>query len=145
MKQRVRIPKKLFAVIAILLVLGFVAGPIINSLATEEQMNRNVLLSALPFILIFAAIILGFIAVIVMVASALNNQIAPRTHKIIEYCLIAGIVLGVFGMFQPWLFEAYRFGFLILLFSTLGFIMWSHVSPKREQHQEEIVSVTTNP
>jgi len=144
MKQRVRIPKKLFAVIAILLVLGLVAGPIINSLATEEQMNRNVLLSALPFILIFAAIILGFIAVIVMVASALNNQIAPRTHKIIEYCLIAGIVLGVFGMFQPWWFAAYTYGFLILLFSTLGFILWSHVSPKREQHQEEIVIVTTN-
>jgi Na+-driven multidrug efflux pump len=145
MKQRVRIPKKLFAVIAILLVLGLVAGPIINSLATEEQMSRNVLLSALPFILIFAAIILTFIAVIVMVASALNNQIAPRTHKIIEYCLIAGIVLGVFGMFQPWWFAAYTYGFLVLLFSTLGFILWSHVSPKREQHQEEIVNMTTNP
>lgn len=145
MKQRVRIPVKLFIAIAILLVLGVVAGPVINSLATEEQMNRNVLLSALPFILIFAAIILGFIAVIVMVASALNNQIAPRTHKIIEYCLIAGIVLGVFGMFQPWLFAAYRYGFLILLFSTLGFILWSHVTPKREQHQEEIVNATTNP
>ena len=145
MKQRVRIPKKLFAVIAILLVLGLVAGPIINSLATEEQMSRNVLLSALPFILIFAAIILTFIAVIVMVASGLNNQIAPRTHKIIEYCLIAGIVLGVFGMFQPWWFAAYTYGFLVLLFSTLGFILWSHVSPKREQHQEEIVNMTTNP
>ena len=145
MKQRVRIPKGLFITIAILLVLGIVAGPLIRSLASEEQMNRNVLLSALPFILIFAAIILGFIAVIVMVASVLSNNIAPRTHKIIEYCLIAGIVLGVFGMFQPWLFEAYRFGFLILLFSTLGFILWSHVSPKREQHQEELVSVTTNP
>lgn len=145
MKQRVRIPTKLFIAIAILLVLGIVAGPVINNLATEEQMARNVLLSALPFIFIFAAIILGFIAVIVMVASALNNQIAPRTHKIIEYSLIAGIVLGVFSMFQPWWFTAYRFGFLILLFSTLGFILWSHVTPKREQHQEEIVSMTTNP
>ena len=145
MKQRVRIPKGLFITIAILLVLGIVAGPLIRSLATEEQMNRNVLLSALPFILIFAAIILGFIAVIAMVASLLNNNIEPRTHKIIEYCLIAGIVLGVFGMFQPWWFAAYTYGFLVLLFSTLGFILWSHVSPKREQHQEEIVNMTTNP
>jgi cation transporter-like permease len=145
MKQRVKIPKKLFFVIAILLVLGLVAGPIIRSLASEEQMNRNVLLSALPFILIFAAIILGFIAVIAMVASLLNNNIEPRTHKIIEYCLIAGIVLGVFGMFQPWLFAAYRYGFLLLLFSTLSFILWSHVAPRREQHQEEISGATTNP
>jgi len=144
MKRRLRIPKGLFIAIAILLALGIIAGPIIQSTATEEQMSRNVLLSALPFILIFAAIILGFIAVIVIVASVLNNQVAPRTHKIIEYCLIAGIVLGVFGMFQPWLFAAYRYGFLLLLFSTLGFILWSHISPSREQQQEEISSVTTN-
>ena len=144
MKPRVRIPKGLFITIAILLVLGIISGPIIRSLASEEQMTRNVLLSALPFILIFVAIILGFIAVIVMVASVLNNQISPRVHKIIEYSLIAGIVLGVFGMFQPWLFEAYRYGFLLLLFSTLGFILWSHVSPRREQQQEEITGVTAN-
>ena len=144
MKQRVRIPKGLFITIAILLVLGIISGPIIRSLASEEQMTRNVLLSALPFIFIFAAIILGFIAVIVMVASVLNNQISPRVHKIIEYCLIAGIVLGVFGMFQPWIFEGYRYGFLVLLFSTLGFILWSHVSPRREQQQEEIGSATAN-
>jgi Na+-driven multidrug efflux pump len=144
MKQRIRIPKGLFITIAILLVLGIISGPIIRSLASEEQMNRNVLLSALPFIFIFAAIILGFIAVIVMVASVLNNQISPRVHKIIEYSLIAGIVLGVFGMFQPWIFEGYRYGFLLLLFSTLGFILWSHVSPRREQQQEEIGSATAN-
>jgi len=138
MKPRVRIPKGLFITVAILLVFGVIAGPIIRNLASEEQMNRNVLLSALPFILIFAAIILTFIAVIVMVASVLNNQVSPRMHKIVESLLIAGIALGIFGMFQPWLFEGYRYGFLLLLFSTLGFILWSHITPRREQHQEEI-------
>ena len=80
-----------------------------------------------------------------MVASLLSNQVSPRTHMIIEYMLIAGIALGIIGMFQPWVFAAYRYGFLLLLFSTLGFILWSHITPKREQHQEEVGSISVNP
>jgi hypothetical protein len=56
--------------------------------------------------------------------------------------LIAGIVLGILGMFQPWIFQAYKYGFIVLLFSTLGFIVWSHVTPKREQTQEEASPVS---
>ena len=43
--------------------------------------------------------------------------------------IISGIVVGAVGMFQPWLFRAYTLGFLLLLFSTLAFIVWSHVRP----------------
>jgi hypothetical protein len=50
--------------------------------------------------------------------------------------LIGGIVLGVIGMFQPWLFAAYRFGFILLLVSTLGFILWSHIVPRDESREE---------
>ena len=141
-RRKVRIPKGLIITIVIVFLLGLAAGPIINALTTPEQMAKNVLLNALPFILIFASIILTFIAVISIVASMLSDNISPRAHQIIEYCLIAGIVLGILGMFQPWVFTAFRFGFLLLLFSTLGFILWSHVSPSRVQHQEEIQPVT---
>ena len=82
-------------------------------------------------------VILGFIAIIYVVASMLDNNIPARTHRIIEQILIGGIILGVVGMFQPWLFEGYKYGFLLLLISTLCFILWSHITPKRELVQEQ--------
>jgi hypothetical protein len=138
--SRPRVPITLLIVIAVLLVLGLLVGPFINSRMTEEQLADNVILNAIPFILIFAAIILGFIAIIVIVASILDNNISTRAHRIVERILIAGIVLGVLGMFQPWLFEAYKYGFVLLLISTLSFILWSHITPKRELVQEDTVS-----
>jgi len=45
--------------------------------------------------------------------------------------LIAGIALGVLGMFQPWLFVLFKISFFVLLLSTLSFILWSHVLLKR--------------
>ncbi|UCD42404.1 MAG: hypothetical protein JSV69_01935 [Chloroflexota bacterium] len=138
--SRPRIPVTLLIIIAVLLVLGFVAGRYINATMTEQQLADNIFINAIPFVLIFAAIILGFIAIIVVVASMLDNNISARAHRIVEQILIVGIVLGVVGMFQPWLFDGYRFGFVLLLISTLCFILWSHITPKRELMQEDTVS-----
>ena len=132
-QSRPRVPVGLLITVVVLLVLGAVAGRIIRALATPEEMASNVLLSALPFILIFAAIILAFIALIGFVSSILSNNIRETVYRPIEMALIGGIVAGVVGMFQPWLFIFYKAGFLLLLFSTLGFILWSHVTPKRAQ------------
>ena len=125
-----RVPVRLLVFVVILLVAGVLAGPVIGMLASPDDLASNVLLSALPFILIFAAIILTFIGLIAYVASLLNHKIPERMYRPIESVLIAGIVLGVVGMFQPWLFILYQIGFLVLLFSTLGFILWSHVVPR---------------
>ncbi len=138
--SRPRVPVTLLIVIAVLLVLGIVAGQYINATMTEEQLADNVFINAVPFVLIFAAIILGFIAVIAVVASMLDNNISQRAHRIVEQILIVGIVLGVVGMFQPWVFEGYKYGFILLLISTLSFILWSHITPKRELMQEEAIS-----
>lgn len=138
--SRPRIPVTLLIIIAVLLVLGFVAGRYINATMTEQQLADNIFINAIPFVLIFAAIILGFIAIIVVVASMLDNNISARAHRIVEQILIVGIVLGVVGMFQPWLFEGYKYGFILLLISTLAFILWSHITPKRELVQEEAAS-----
>lgn len=135
--SRPRIPVTLLIVIVILLVLGFIAGRYINTTVTEEQLADNIFIGAIPFVLIFAAIILGFIAIIYVAASMLNNNISRRTHRMIESILIGGIVLGVVGMFQPWIFEGYTYGFLLLLIATLGFILWSHITPQSEIQQEE--------
>jgi hypothetical protein len=136
-KRRLRIPVGLFIAIVVTLILGLVASPIIKALTTEKQRATNVLLNAIPFILIFVAILLAFISLINMSSSVLNDNISPRIHGAIEKVLIAGIVLGVLGMFQPWLMIFYKVGFMVLLVSTLGFIWWGHVRPKRERRQKE--------
>lgn len=142
LKLRPRIPVRLLIVVVVLLILGFAAGPIIRALATPEQMQSNVLLSAIPFILVFVAILLTFIGVIRVVASVLSHNISASVYRMIESALIAGIVLGIVGMFQPWLFIFYKYGFLLLLASTLGFILWSHVTPKGVRRQAELGSVS---
>jgi hypothetical protein len=129
-KSRLKVPIGLPIAIVVLLILGFAAGPFIEARATPEQMAKNVLLSAIPFILIFIAIILGFITFITIVARLLNNNISRRTYRPIELSLIGGILLGIVGMFQPWVFSLFKYGFFLLLASTLGFILWSHVQPR---------------
>lgn len=128
--NRPRVPIGMPIAAAVLLALGLVAGPLIRSVATEEQMARNVLLSALPFIFIFIAIILVYMIIIWAVASVLNDKVSPRTYQIIEYFAIGGIVTGIVGMLQPWFFPLFRYGFMTLLFSTLFYILWSHVRPR---------------
>jgi len=136
-KRRFRIPVGLFVAIAVTLILGLVASPLINSSTTPKQRATNVLLSAIPFILIFVAILLFFISLIKMSANILNDNISPRIFRIVETVLIVGIVLGIVGMFQPWLIIFYKYGFIVLLVSTLGFIWWSHIKPKEERRQED--------
>jgi len=138
--KRPRVPIGLPIATVVTLILGIAAGPVIRSMATEEQMATNVLLSAIPFVLIFVSIILFFITLIWLAASLLNNRIPERIYRPVEWIIIAGIVLGIVGMFQPWSFAGYRFGFMLLFFSTLAFILWSHVVPKGT-HAEHVESV----
>lgn len=140
-KTRFRIPYGLIISATVCLILGLAAGPLIRSTATEEQLAKNVLLSAIPFILIFVSILLVFITLINVVARLLNNNIDARLYRVVESIIIAGIVLGVIGMFQPWHMIFYKYGFMVLLVSTLSFILWSHVRPKGEQRQEELTGV----
>jgi len=130
-KRRTVIPVKLLASAVTAFALSFVAKPAIQALATPEQISENVLLIAFPTILVFVAIVLGYIAVIVFAGKLLEDRISESLYRPIEYVLIGGIVLGVFGLFQPWLFVLFRVGFFVLLFSTLGFILWSHILFKR--------------
>jgi hypothetical protein len=136
-KRRFRLPVGLFIAIVVTLILGLVAPSAIKSLTTEKQRATNVLLSALPFILIFVSILLTFISLINMSSKLLNDNISARFQRIVESILIAGIAFGIFGMFQPWLLILYKIGFLVLLSSTLGFIWWSHIKPKKERRQKE--------
>lgn len=141
-KRRLHVPIGLPISVVVLLILGAVANPVINSIFTEQQLSTNVILSAIPFVCIFAAIVLTFITLVAFVAGLLNHNIPREVYRPIELTLIGGIALGILGMFQPWFFIAYRVGFFVLLFSTLGFILWSHVIPKGVQHSEEVGGVS---
>jgi hypothetical protein len=114
----------------ILLIIGYVIGPIIQANSSEQQLARNVLLSAIPFILMFLGILLFFISFIWFVASKLNRNISAKIYRPVETILIGGIVFGVLGMFQPWTFALFKPGFLLLFASLLGFMVWSHIKPK---------------
>lgn len=137
-KSRLKIPIKLVIAIVIIFVLGVVANPVVRATTTPEQLATNVILAAIPFILIFVSIILTFILIINMVASVLNNHIELKIYKAVETIIIAGILFGVFSLFQPWVFALYKNGFMILLVSTLSFILWSHIVPKTILRQEEL-------
>jgi hypothetical protein len=133
--SRPRVPLGLPISVVILLILGSISGPLIRSNFTEKERAANVFLEAIPFILTFIAIILTFITLISLVGSMLNDNISRRTQKLVERVIIFGIVAGVIGMFQPWWFLAYKYSFMFLLVSTLSFILWSHIRPKRELRQ----------
>ena len=135
--RRPHFPIPLLVIIVVLLVLGFAANYFVQTLATPEQLAKNVLLSAIPFILIFIAIVLAYIGFIIFMGSLLNGRIAPRTHQVIEIGAIVCIFAGILGIFQQWAIALYTLGFIVLLISTLFFILWSHISPKRVVLQEE--------
>lgn len=139
--RRPRVPIALPLTAIALIIVGFIASWAIPTLVSPEQRARNVLINAIPFILIFVGILLGYITLIVLVASALNNLVAPRTYRLVTRVIIAGILLGIAGMFQPWVLAFYTYGFVLLLLSTLAYILWSHVTPAMEEEEEDQVEV----
>lgn len=129
MAKKLPVPIALPVSVIVLLVLGLMAGPFIAATATQEQLATNVFLSAIPFLFIFVSILMTFITLISLASSLLSHKIPERIYQPIERVIIAGIILGIIGMFQPWVFVFYQIGFFLVLISTLCFILWSHVKP----------------
>lgn len=92
---------------------------------------------AVLFMAGFLAILFAYIYLIAWLARTWGGRISARRYELVEWVIIAGIVLGVVAMFQPWTQSLYRVGFLVLLFSTLTFIVWSHISPLGVFRDEE--------
>ena len=138
------VPKGLPIAAVILLILGLIAWQVVPIVVSEEQMARNVILAGIPFILVFASIIVAFMSLVWFVSVKLSGNISEKVYQPIEYALIGGILLGLFLMFQPWVFELFRVGFFILLFSTIGYITWSHIKPKISEDSEQLANVTAS-
>jgi hypothetical protein len=108
----------------------------------DEATRGSVLFNALPFFFAFVGVLLLFILLIVLVAMRFNGRIPARTYKSVERLIIAGILFGTVCLFNPWHFVPYRYGFLLLLVSTLSFILWSHVLPPRTDYDETLPPFT---
>ncbi len=132
MKQKITKILIGFAIaIAAFLVFGFAFQAYAEGLPQSRQ--DDVLVKALPIVARFVAILLVFICLIAIAATILNGRIPHRVHRPIEMIIILGILLGVVGLFQPWQALGYEYGFLLLLFSALGFTMWSHIVPRLDK------------
>ena len=119
----------LLAIAIALWVAGAIASPIVDGLDAKTRAD-NTILSGIPFILTFIGIIVAFIDFIILMATRLNNNVSNSVYRVGERALIAGIVLGVIGMFQPFAVGLYTLGFIVLLISTIGYIFWSHIVPR---------------
>jgi hypothetical protein len=139
------LPRGMPISVVVLLVLGLIAMLVWPSIVSEQRMARNVLLAAIPFILVFAAIIIAFMSLVWYASDRLGGRIVEKTYRPLEYALIAGILLGILLMFQPWVFALFRYGFYLLLASTLLYILWSHVRPKGEDVVEQPAAVAEVP
>lgn len=98
---------------------------------------------SLWFVVGLLAFLFGFGFFIALVARRLKERVWLRLYALIEGLIISGIVLGILGMFQPWVLWGFRIGFTVLLYSTLAYVVWSHVTPRAELHEEaDVVSAT---
>lgn len=135
--------KWLGGIAVVMFILAYVFGTWVPGMVAEETRN-SVLFHAIPFFFAFVGVLLLYILLIVLAARRFNGKIPGRTYKGMERVIIGGIVFGTVCLFNPWSFVPYRYGFLVLLFSTLGFILWSHILAPRVDYDDRIPPLTRN-
>ncbi len=99
----------------------------------------NPTLQFLVFIVGFFIILGLFIRLIQIAEKRLGGKVPPRRYSLITSLTIAGMLIGIVMMFQPIVLALMEPGFLLLLISTLAFILWSHVwpEPAPQSHSSE--------
>jgi hypothetical protein len=129
--KRFRPPIRLLVIAAVLIILGFVILPI-TSEPPEKVTAMTVLITGIPFLLVFVGILLTYIALIITLSRYFSGYISQKSLNPIFYACIIGIVAGIILMFQPIAKVLYTIGFIILLISLLSFIAVSHITARRE-------------
>jgi hypothetical protein len=62
---------------------------------------------------------------------------SARVLSIVMGLLVAGIIIGILAMIQPFVFPLFKWGFLLLFVSTLGYIVFSHINPPETPLERE--------
>ena len=112
-------------IVGVILVAIFIAlSKILPPLLTPETGQW------VSFFATLVAILSGYICFIAFMSRLLSGRISERIFGILEKLLIAGILLGIAGMFQPWVPVFYPAGFIVLFAATWIFTLWGYVTPK---------------
>ena len=109
------------------------------------QVLRLILVQVLPdtaanaasFLTVFLSILTVYIFLVAFAADNLGGKIPQKIHLMGELIIIAGIVIGVLGMFQAFALDVYRLGFHVVLVSLFSYIAWTHIPPKTVAQKAE--------
>jgi hypothetical protein len=91
---------------------------------------------AAAFFTVVAAILSGYICFITFMSRLLSGRVSERLFVLLERLFIAGIILGIAGMFQPWVPVFYPLCFILLFAATWIFTLWGYVIPKSAHGSE---------
>jgi hypothetical protein len=91
---------------------------------------------AAAFFTVLVAILSGYICFIGFAARLLSGRVPERLFVMLERVFVAGILLGIAGMFQPWIPVFYPAGFILLFAATWVFTLWGYVTPKSAHSSE---------
>ena len=84
---------------------------------------------------IFVAILFEFGFTIAYVGRIASGRVSQRAFMTGVLVIIAGILIGLVLMFQPWTLTVFNLGFDFVLISLLMFIIWSHVTPRLQEQK----------
>lgn len=136
-KNKIRPPYVLPIISALLVIAGILYRDfVLVNIPVKQQIN-NVILVAIPFICYFVAILLVYIFIINVVGQVLSRRVPEKIYKVLNFIIIAGIIVGIIMMMQPFTIVLYKISFMVVLVSLLLFIIWSHVSPAFSPEEEE--------
>jgi hypothetical protein len=91
---------------------------------------------AAAFFTVLAAILSGYICFIAFMSRLLSGRVPERLFVLLERLLVVGILLGIAGMFQPWVPVLYPLGVVLLFAATWIFTLWGYVIPKSAHASE---------
>lgn len=127
--KKIRPPYVLLIVAAVLTLFGYLFGRFYLLNIPEKVRIDNVIIVAVPFISYFVAVILVYIFLINVVSQILSHKISPKIYKPLNFLFIAGIIVGILMMLQPFTIVLFKVSFMVVLVSLLCFMVWSHVTP----------------
>lgn len=136
-KKRIKPPYILLIISALLAIFGQIYKYFILPTIPEPQLIDNVILTAITFISVFVAILLVYIFLINLGSQILSNRVSQKIYKPINFVLIAGIILSILMMMQPFWVILFRISFPVLLVSLFGFMFWSHISPRKLGEEDQ--------
>jgi hypothetical protein len=91
---------------------------------------------AASFFTVLVAILSGYICLIAFLSRLLSGRVPERLFVLLERLFAAAILVGIAGMFQPWVPVFYPLGFVILFAATWIFTLWGYVIPKSAHSSE---------